>query len=370
MELARLPSASLMPGDLPDEELFWHWRRSLMPMFDCLPLFDPRNPPASTRSRQYHVGEFLFVDAQFPRQRFVRDAAWKRRNDDADHMLIQVFLAGRNFGTNGRAGFVEEAGGVFAVNLGYETDAACSDAETLSLVLPRHWLADHLPKLRDASGALLPKDGMAARLFTDFMLSLRRNLPHATTDDAPLLSRSLVGLLGSLLARGDVEAVDARAGAVQALQRHIDGNLDDPELGADSLCARFRMSRATLFRLFKSHGGVQRYIQRRRLMACFRAISAPRHDDRLIYDIGLDYGFANPSHLSTLFRQHFGMTPSEVREATRFRRSRGLDAPVAAEAPNLPDAEIMRRWAHDLGASIPRPKPVDAAAGTDAPGGR
>lgn len=351
-----------MPGALSDEELFWHWRRSLMPMFDCQPLFDPRNPPAAVRSRQYHVGRFLFVDAEFPRQRFVRDAAWRRRNDDADHVLIQVFLEGRNVGMNGSTGFVEDPGGVFAVNLGYDTDATCSDASTLSLVLPREWLAEHLPRLRDASGALLPSEGMAARLFTDFMLSLRRNLPLATVDDAPVLSRSLAGLLGALLSHGDATSADAQKGAFQALQGHIDANLGDLDLDAESLCARFRMSRATLFRLFKDHGGVQRYIQRRRLMACFRAISAPRHADRLIYDIALDFGFASPSHLSTLFRQHFGMSPSEVREAARFRQASGMDAVFQVETPGLPDVEIMRRWARELGSSGP-----DAAAAAAVP---
>lgn len=349
MKLARLPSASLLPSQLPDEEMFWHWRRSLAPFFDCVPLVDPRESPQPVESRQYHLGDFLFVDAKFSQQRFVRDAAWGRRHDDADHVLLQVFLEGRNAGTNGDIGFVEEAGGVFAVNLGYDVEATCSAANTLSLVLPRDWLAAHLPALCDARGEVLPKGGMAARLFGDFMLSLRRTLPDATVGDAPLLSRSLVGLLGSLLSHEDAVSDDARGGAFQALQRYIDANLGDTELGTERLCHRFRMSRATLFRLFKEHGGVRTYIQQRRLMACFRAISAPQNAGRRIYDVGLDYGFATPSHLSTLFRRHFGMSPREVQEAGHARRAAGYAMPDFAPVQGIPDAEVMRRWALELG---------------------
>ena len=360
MGRARLPTASLQPGQLSNEEMFWHWRRSLMPFFDCVPLADPGAPPEPLKSTQYHVGEFLFVDAEYPQQRFVRDAAWARRHDDADHVLLQVFLRGTNGGINGDSTFVEEPGGVYAVNLGYETDAASNGADTMSLVLPRDWLGDNLPSLRDARGAVFAKDSMAARLFGDFMLSLRRNLPHATVDDAPLISRNLVGFLGSLLAHEDPVSTEARTGTFQALQRHIDDNLGDPELGADGLCARFRMSRATLFRLFKDHGGVRNYIQRRRLMACFKAMRSPRQADRLIYDIGLDYGFTNPSHLSTLFRQHFGMSPREVREAARHREPIAGSQAAPIETTGLPDVEIMRRWALDLGSSA---RPAATPAG-------
>lgn len=344
MELARLPSVSLLPGLAPDEELFWHWRQSLSPFFDCVPLADRPGNARPVCSTQYHVGDFLFVHASFPGQSFVRDAAWGRRHDDADHVLLQVFLSGSNGGSNGGVEFVQEPGNAYAVNLGHEVDAASGGADTLSLVLPRPWLAEHLPALRDARGALFARDGMAARLFTDYMRSLHRNLPLATVADAPIITANLIGFLGSLLSQREPADSDARAGTMQALQRHIHANLGDPALGPDTLCHRFRMSRATLFRLFRDHGGVRSYIQQRRLAACHRALASPRNAGRLIYDIALDFGLTNPSHLSTLFREQFGMSPSEVREAARW----GEGPPPGPAGEGLPAVETMRRWALDL----------------------
>ena len=101
------------------------------------------------------------------------------------------------------------------------------------------------------------------------------------------------------------------------------------------------------------------YIQERRLAACRRALTLPRNAGRPIYDIALDCGLSNPSHLSTLFRERFGLSPSEVREAAQHRwRQAGQDP--AAE--RLPSVETMRRWALDLG------RPGRAAAQAGDPG--
>ena len=74
----------------------------------------------------------------FSEQKFVRDSSWLRRNDDSDHIGLQVFISGREpFAENGGSDFVLDNNGVHVVNLGYEVDAFCSDAEVLSIILPR-----------------------------------------------------------------------------------------------------------------------------------------------------------------------------------------------------------------------------------------
>lgn len=345
----RLPSVSLLPGTMPSEQLFWHWRRGIAPYFDSVPLADPRHPPLAPEIHLYNAGGFLFFDTKFSRQKFVRDAGWLRRNDDSDHVGLQMFLRGNNQVQNGGRDYLTGPGSIFAVNLGYEIDASCTDAEVLSVILPRDWLSEHLPALLDARGAIFPQGSMAARLFGDFMISLRRNLPCATNADAPVLSDGLLGMLRALLAHGDPLSVEARSGVLTALQQYVEDNLSEPNLGVETICARFRMSRATLYRLFKDLGGVRDYIQRRRLMACFKALTTRANMSRGIFDVALDYGFTSPSHLATRFRQHFGMSPSEVREAAL---SRDVDGEIELSGQDgLSDVELMRRWTRELGAS-------------------
>ncbi|MEQ8815742.1 MAG: helix-turn-helix domain-containing protein [Thalassobaculum sp.] len=345
----RLPSVSLLPGMLPNEELFWHWRRGIAPYFESVPLADPRRPPLVPEIHLYNAGGFLFFDTKFSRQKFVRDAGWLRRNDDSDHVGLQLFLRGGNQVENGGRDYYMGPGSVFAVNLGYEIDASCTDAEVLSIILSRDWLSEHLPALLDARGAVFPEGSMAARLFGDFMLSLRRNLPTATNADAPLLSDAVLGMLRSLVASGDPLSVEARSGVLAVLQQYVEDNLSEPDLGVETLCARFRMSRASLYRLFKDLGGVRDYIQRRRLLACFKALTTRANMSRGIFEVALDCGFSSPSHLATRFRQHFGMSPSEVREAALSRHADG--EVVLSGQGGLSEVELMRRWTRELGAS-------------------
>lgn len=348
---ARLPSAHLVPGTMPDEELFWHCRTGISPYLETIPLVDPRAPTVRPEMHQYLLGDIIFIESNFPRLRFTRDRKMLASRDATDHIGLQLFLSGGNRVSNGGRDFNITPGSIFAINLAHEVEAVSDDAHVLSLILPRTLVEERLPKLGSARGLLFSGHQTGGRIFGDFMLSLRDRLPGATAEDGPMMSAALLGLLDGLMGEEDPAARDSRAGTFMALQRHIEEALDDPELGADALCARFRLSRATLFRIFKPHGGVQRYIQRRRLMACFRALCSPGGMHRPIYDIALDCGLTNPGYLSALFRQHFGLSPSEVRDAARYRLQAGLQVEPNLGDTALCDADRMRQWAREIGAS-------------------
>jgi AraC-like DNA-binding protein len=360
---SRLPSIYLGPGDLPNEEQFHYWRRGIEAYFDTHPLVDPRDPPVVPEVRQHHVGSFLFIETRASAQKYLREADWMRRHDDTDHILIQAYLQGRNRVSNGGRYFVQTPGTVSVVDLGREVEAVSEAAEVLSLVLPRRVLADRLPGLLTASGLLATPGSAASRMLCGFLQSMRDTLPDATQEDAPMLADALFGLLSGVVGTGDLNARDAVSGTFAALQRYIDSHLGDPDLTVPRLCKAFNLSRPTLYRLFRSEGGVQSYIQRRRLMACFRALSAPQHMHRRIYEVALDFTLENPSHVTALFRQHFGMSPSEVREAARHRVAMGQWADVSVAAPGGSDVERMQQWAQELGRSpAKRDRPDEGVA--------
>ncbi|WPZ33987.1 helix-turn-helix domain-containing protein [Thalassobaculum sp. OXR-137] len=346
---AALPSLSLRPGTAPNEELFWHWRTGISHYFRSVPLVDPRRPTRAPEVHFFNAGSFHFYHTDLSEQQYVRDAAWLRRNDDSDPVALQLFLRGTNQVENAGHSFVMDRGAVTAVNLGYEVHSSCTEAEALTLALPRAMVAEHLPTLHETIGTLFPLDTTPGRLLADFMMSLRETLPKASAADAPLLSKALFGLLQVLVADGEPHAIDARDGALTAVQRYIEMNLGNPDLGVASICAKYRMSRATLYRLFQDKGGVQGYIRRRRLMACFQALSSESQMKRGIFDIGLEYGFTSPSHFTTRFRDEFGMTPSEVRESAQAHHARGVAAILTPASSDLPDVELMRRWSLELG---------------------
>jgi|GEM_PF-241983 len=342
-----VPQASLVPGMVPAEELASLWRRSIAPFFDAQPIAKPPLSPRLPDIHQYHLEKSLFVDSRFSAQSFTRDRRWMQRYDDSDHLLLQLFVSGENSVVNGAHDYVERPGNIYAVNLAHQVKAASTDARVMTLILPRDLLMDELPHLSDASGALFAEDSAGARIFTDYMMSLRDGLSRAEADEIPALMKATLGLLDSLTTRGDAGSSAAAHATFRTACRYIERHLANPRLNVGSLCRHLRCSRATLYRLFRSHGGVHAHIQRRRLVACFKAIGSPGHRHRRIFDIALDFGFASPSHFSHLFRGHFGMTPREARDAN-------LDFAAGAAPLAVPDgsgkeaAEQMWLWAKTL----------------------
>lgn len=83
-------------------------------------------------------------------------------------------------------------------------------------------------------------------------------------------------------------------------------------LDLEQMCQALGLSRASLGRAFKADGGVLAYDRRRRLLALHSRLS-DRAETRGVAELGYAYGFPDKAHLSRVFREAFGYSPSEVR---------------------------------------------------------
>ena len=92
----------------------------------------------------------------------------------------------------------------------------------------------------------------------------------------------------------------------------------DTELTPTQIADACRMTTRYLHHLFSDElETVSRYIQRRRLEACARALACPAQRGRTVTSIAFDYGFNSPTHFGRVFRSRFGVTPREYRRAPR-----------------------------------------------------
>lgn len=345
----KIPKASLTRGMAPDEWLQPLFSQSIAAYLDAQPIRDPAESRRPPEIHQFHLGQAIFLDTVFEAQRFRRDPAWMARNQDVDHLALQMYVDGGNHVVNGGHEFAQQPNNLFAVNLAYEVYAESQDSRVLTLILPRSVLSDNLPRLLDAIGGVFAQNSASALVFCDHMRSLQQNLATATTAEIGAILQGTFGLLDSLVGHGDITASAAQQATLRTICGFIDKHLRDPDLSVESLCRQFRCSRATLYRLFKPLGGVREHIQRRRLMACFKAITLQGH--RRIFDIAMDYGFVSPSHFSNLFRDYFGMTPRDARDAagqspqmvTRIELVQAAGGKSARE-----DAELMWQWGRTL----------------------
>jgi AraC family transcriptional regulator len=184
-----------------------------------------------------------------------------------------------------------------------------------------------MPLLQRAMEEIFGSDAGRARLrdlsaFTDPALS---SLMERLRDEllsrraSPLYVQGLAQAMAIHLARnyGEIET-GSRSGSpslpgykLRQITDWMSENLAE-EFNLDRLAAQAGLSKFYFNRLFKSAMGVSpsRYQITLRMEEAQRLL---RETKKTIIEVGLDLGYANPSHFAQAFRKETGLTPSEYR---------------------------------------------------------
>jgi signal transduction histidine kinase/DNA-binding response OmpR family regulator len=98
---------------------------------------------------------------------------------------------------------------------------------------------------------------------------------------------------------------------IMKVRNILELNLDDDQFGIFELCKDLGMSRAQLYRKFKSltNRTVNEYIRSFRL---FKARELLLTSDLNVSEVAFEVGFKNLSHFSRVFTEEFGKNPSEL----------------------------------------------------------
>jgi AraC-like DNA-binding protein len=195
--------------------------------------------------------------------------------------------------------------------------------DMLVLRFPRPQLAPRLANAHDSMLRRIPHGTPALRMVTDYVNFAARKAP--LIDDA--LQELVVAHIYDLVAvtagatRDAAESAQGgglRAARLLAIKQEIARGLDRPDLTVAALAARHGCTRRFLQRLFESEGtSFTDYVLAQRLACAHRLLTDPGRDGDKISTIALDAGFGDLSYFNRVFRQHFGDTPSAIRESAR-----------------------------------------------------
>lgn len=298
-------------------EAFDAWRDLVAPMYDV------SQPPASDlmhfhgRITAFHLGGAMLTRAVSASQHCQRSSTTIARGS-VDHFMAHMCVAGGYQGmAEGRVLDVKP-GDIGIYDLTRSWHATCLPFEHLSLMLPRAMLEPLLERPEEAHGRTLSGASPAGKIVSGHLLSLWRNVPLLTQDDAQRLLQGSATLLAA--SAGPTQAgqeTSTRTASFMRIRRYVDGSLTEPDLNADLVCDRFGLSRSTLFRLFAPFGGFAHYLRDQRLRACFRDIASPANAHRRISDIAEQWCFNNEAVFSRAFRRLFDASPRDVRQAAQ-----------------------------------------------------
>jgi AraC family transcriptional regulator, positive regulator of tynA and feaB len=172
---------------------------------------------------------------------------------------------------------------------------------------PESLAAIHMPGGRGTSGLLSQ------------MLRKYWNEYHSCLDEqsGARVAVAILDLIGAAYA--DVpQALGDRSSLGTAhrirIVNYIEAHLNDPDLTPTRIAEACKMTARYLHHLFSDQDEtVARYILRRRLEACSKALQSGVQRGRTVTAIAFDYGFNSPTHFGRVFRAKFNVTPREYR---------------------------------------------------------
>ncbi len=154
-------------------------------------------------------------------------------------------------------------------------------------------------------------------LLSDFARGVWRQCEHGADRAASNLASALLNLTAAAYA-GLAEAHTTGSEHMEALRlriiRHIEKHLGDSDLSPKSIAAMLATSSRYVHSIFtRGDETVSRYILRRRLEESARMLASASQRSRSVSAIAFDYGFASCTNFGKVFREHYGMTPTEYR---------------------------------------------------------
>ena len=126
-----------------------------------------------------------------------------------------------------------------------------------------------------------------------------------------------------------------------SMKRYLRAHLRGPDISIAELCRQFHCSRATLYRVFESEGGVESYINKLRLDCCMQELAKLRQPSHGLIDaMARAWGFTSTASFSSKFYRRFGVRPQEVGFAVEVvaTKSERIKGPAGREL------ERVRSW--------------------------
>lgn len=260
-------------------------------------------------------GDMIVGTRRVGRAHYIRSAREIRRNP-IDHLCFILFRGG--------GGMIDEAirpGSIFLHDHGQPLEARIDACDEVAVILPRDMMGRDAALVETLNGRSI--SGALAGLLADHMTSLANRMADLTMAEAGPAARATKAMIAASLAPTRDTLAEAREPIAQALigraKRHVESHLHDRALSADQLGRVLGVSRRQVFRLFEPFGGVERFIKRRRLARAHACLVDPG-ETRRIKEIGYDSGFPNAAEFSRCFREAFGYSPREAREAMTAER--------------------------------------------------
>jgi AraC-like DNA-binding protein len=195
--------------------------------------------------------------------------------------------------------------------------------EVLDVIVPAGAMRARLREPEARVAEPRSADSGLGRVMADMFASFAREAPHipdAAADDCARKMADVMGLVfdGAADACLPIGESAVRSAIYRRCTAFIENNLDHPRLDPATIAAAAGISLRYLHKIFQASGeSVGDHVRRVRLARSYDELADIRKRHVKIKEIAFRCGFKSPTHFSDAFKDHHGLSPSEVRRAAR-----------------------------------------------------
>ncbi|WP_185633780.1 helix-turn-helix domain-containing protein [Burkholderia sp. Bp9012] len=237
------------------------------------------------------------------------------RADGHDFHCFNLQLEGQLALRSDDAASIKQVGEMYLLDSAQAFECAISAGSEVAVAVPRFLLPTSTERLHGTS-----LNAGVAGLIADHILSLHRRWHTLTWVDVPHVVHATIQLLSAAIHR-HLEPTGSQRfepGDVTRyrVQHFINEHLVEVSLTPERICQEVGVSRAKLYQLYESAGGVMRAIRRQRLVQAHRTLCSPAGRHLRIAEVAWQYGFTDEKYFSRVFKMEFGYSPRDAATIT------------------------------------------------------
>lgn len=290
------------------------WQDSIGVFYDARPHGDP-DGRFHFFADASHLGEAILTRYACKVHNHYDRSPARISRDGLDHVTLQVVLGGRHGRRDAASGEHAQAGDLIVADLAQAQATAAFDLDSFNLTFPRRMLGPLLNAPDEHNMRVVPGRAPLTALLRSHLESLHRQAPRMRRDEVEAVIRPTLELAAAALnmSVSEENAASVRLALTGQIRRHIDENIADPALSAETVAAAFGISQRKLYYLFEPYGGVLSYITAGRLRRARTMLVESPYLAMSIADIAEACGFAYRTNFVRAFRKLFSVTPREAR---------------------------------------------------------
>lgn len=292
--------------------------------------------PFFARVRSWRLDRTLLFTREYGGVRHFRRE--RVASDGFDHFVLHHVVSGTLVGGPDGAAVTVAAGETLLLDTRESMESAARDVSLITISVARDAVRAAAGDLDNLHGCRIGVEEGA--LLCALLRALVQQAPRLPPGAQPAVTRTLVDLLSVAInpagtgARSDFYRLEYVRR--EAAQRLIELRLADRDFSVQDIISETGVSRASLYRLFESSGGVARFIQLRRLQHLRDRLDDRAFDACALAELAPLSGFSGESHAGRQFKQAFGVSPGAYRAAS-------------IHGTQTPSIDLMtRRWVNSL----------------------